>query len=112
MPETAGPSEGVNRSGRLGADPFGPSITARYQPGLVSQGVAAEPVAAGWKLAREQLDEYAARSHRLAGEVADSGVFDREIVPITLPDGNRVDRDETISRGQRREKRRPHWRGR
>lgn len=86
-------------SARLGADPFGPSVTARYRPGLVSQGVAAELVAARWKLAREQLDEYAARSHRLAAEAADSGAFDREIVPIALPDGSRVLRDETIRRG-------------
>ncbi|HEY2203369.1 MAG TPA: thiolase family protein [Pseudonocardia sp.] len=91
-------------SARLGADPYGPSVTARYAPGLVSQGVAAELVAARWKLAREQLDEYAARSHRLAAQAADSGGFDREIVPVTLPDGRRVDRDESIRRGTTAEK--------
>jgi acetyl-CoA acyltransferase len=84
---------------RLGADVHGPSVTARYSPGLVSQGVAAELVAARWKLSREQLDEYAVRSHRLAGEAADSGAFDDEIVPITLPDGEVVARDESIRRG-------------
>jgi acetyl-CoA acetyltransferase family protein len=86
-------------SNRLGADIHGPSVTARYAPGLVSQGVAAELVAARWKLSRDQLDEYAARSHRLAGEAADSGAFDGEIVPITLPDGSVVERDESIRRG-------------
>jgi acetyl-CoA acyltransferase len=85
-------------SARLGADPFGPSVTARYEPGLVSQGVAAELVAARWKLTRDQLDEYAARSHRLAGEVADSGGFDAEIAPVVLPDTTRVHRDESIRR--------------
>ena len=84
---------------RLGADPAGPTVTARYSPGLVSQGVAAELVAARWKITREQLDDYAARSHRLAGEAADSGGFEPEIVPITLPDGTVVNRDETIRRG-------------
>jgi acetyl-CoA acyltransferase len=92
---------GVNR---LGADVHGPSVTARYQPGLVSQGVAAELVAARWKLSREQLDEYAVRSHRLAGDAADSGGFDGEIVPITLPDGTVVTHDESIRRGSSAEK--------
>ena len=91
-------------SSRLGADVHGPSVTARYAPGLVSQGVAAELVAARWKLSREQLDDYAARSHRLAGEAADSGGFDGEIVPITLPDGTVVARDESIRRGTTAEK--------
>jgi acetyl-CoA acyltransferase len=89
---------------RLGADVYGPSVTARYAPGLVSQGVAAELVAARWKLTREELDAYAARSHQLAGQAADSGGFDREIVPVTLPDGGVVDRDESIRRGTTAEK--------
>ncbi|MDN5861406.1 MAG: thiolase family protein, partial [Pseudonocardia sp.] len=89
---------------RLDADPYGPSVTQRYTPGLVSQGVAAELVAARWKLSREQLDEYAARSHARAAAAADSGGFDGEIVPITLPDGARVDADESIRRGTTAEK--------
>jgi len=91
-------------SNRLGADVYGPSVTARYEPGLVSQGVAAEIVAARWKLSREQLDDYAARSHRLAAAAADGGGFDAEIVPITTPDGSVVDRDESIRRGTTSEK--------
>ncbi|SHK52620.1 acetyl-CoA acyltransferase [Pseudonocardia thermophila] len=89
---------------RMDADPYGPSVTERYAPGLVSQGVAAELVAARWKLSREQLDEYSARSHERAGAAADSGGFDREIVPITLPDGTVVDKDESIRRGTTPEK--------
>ncbi|MEU7811777.1 thiolase family protein [Pseudonocardia sp. NPDC049154] len=89
---------------RLEADIHGPSVTVRYAPGLVSQGVAAELVAARWKLSREQLDDYSARSHRLAGEAADSGAFDDEIVPIALPDDTVVDRDESIRRGTTVEK--------
>ncbi|WP_103380632.1 thiolase family protein [Pseudonocardia dioxanivorans] len=86
-------------SARLGADPYGPSVTARYAPGLVAQGVSAELVAARWKLSREQLDDYAARSHARAAAAADSGGFDREIVPIPLPDGGAVTADESIRRG-------------
>ena len=34
---------------------------------------------------REQQDEFAARSHRLAAEAAAKGVFDDEIVPVEIP---------------------------
>lgn len=91
-------------SNRLGADIHGPSVADRYTPGLVSQGVSAELVAARWKLSRDQLDDYAVRSHRLAGEASDSGAFDNEIIPITLPDGTVVARDESIRRGTTNEK--------
>lgn len=86
-------------SARLGADPHGPGVRRRYEPGLVSQGVSAELVAARWKLTREQQDEYAARSHALAAEAADTGRSAGELVPITTPDGAVVDADETIRRG-------------
>lgn len=78
-------------SARQGADPFGDGVASRFAPGLVSQGVAAELVAARWKLDRTTLDEYAVRSHRLAA----SAPFEREILPIRIPAGV-VDRDETI----------------
>ncbi|GEL21567.1 putative acyl-CoA thiolase [Pseudonocardia sulfidoxydans NBRC 16205] len=88
---------------KLGADSAGPSVTARYAPGLVSQGVSAELVAARWKLSREQLDDYAARSHARAATAADSGGFDGEIVPITVGD-TVVSADESIRRGTTPEK--------
>ncbi|WP_217574404.1 thiolase family protein [Streptomyces sp. GbtcB7] len=84
---------------RIGMDPYGPSVTERYAPGLIPQGVAAELVAARWKISREQLDAYAVRSHRLAGDAADRGKSDGEIVPVTLPDGTTVRADEPIRRG-------------
>jgi acetyl-CoA acyltransferase len=74
-------------SARMGADPFGDGVAARFAPGLVSQGVAAELVAARWKLDRIALDEYAVRSHQLAALAP----FEREILPV-----GDVDRDETI----------------
>ncbi|HVW44009.1 MAG TPA: thiolase family protein [Amycolatopsis sp.] len=83
-------------SARLGKDTFGPSVTDRYAPGLVGQGISAELVAAKWNLSRESLDEYSARSHHRAHDAATGGLFAKEIVPITLPDGTRVGADETI----------------
>ena len=62
----------------LGQDPWGTLVHYRYPDGLVGQGISAELIAARWKLSREELDEFAARSHRL-GAAAD---FSREILPI------------------------------
>jgi len=84
----------------LGAEPFGPSVSARYHPGLVNQGVAAELIAERWKLDRVDLDSFAERSHRLAATTAAAGGFEREIIPIEISDaeGNRVQHteDETV----------------
>jgi acetyl-CoA acetyltransferase family protein len=85
-------------SARGDADPHGPRVAARYAPGLVPQGISAELVAEKWGLTRRQLDEFAVASHRRAAEAAASGAFDREIVPITTPDGV-VSADETIRPG-------------
>jgi acetyl-CoA acyltransferase len=85
-------------SARMDTDPYGSQVAERYAPGLVSQGIAAELVAARWNLGRDELDEYAVRSHRLAGEARDGGAFDREIIPIETPSGP-FDRDETIRSG-------------
>src|SRR5437588_5027135 len=44
-------------------------------------GITAENLAIRYKISRKQQDEFALRSHRLAGEATDSGAFAREIVP-------------------------------
>ncbi|SEO10337.1 thiolase family protein [Cryobacterium luteum] len=84
----------------LGQDPFGPSIRERFEGGLVGQGISAELVAARWGLDRATIDAFAARSHRLAAQAADQGLFDREIQPVivTRADGSTAvhNRDETI----------------
>nr|BFE61885.1 thiolase family protein [Dactylosporangium thailandense] len=66
----------------MGQDTQGPSVARRYPEGLVNQGVSAELIAQKWGLSRERLDEYSARSHRLAAETAKAGGFDGEIVPV------------------------------
>jgi len=103
----AGGVESMSRvvmgSARMGADPYGARVAERFAPGLVSQGVAAELVAAQWKLSRTELDEYAVRSHELAARTQASGAFDREIVPVQTPAGL-VRRDETIRAGTTVEK--------
>ena len=70
----AGGVESMSRvpmgSARMGADLYGPSSTARYAPGLVPQGISAELIAARWKLDRETLDAFSARSHQRAAAAA------------------------------------------
>jgi acetyl-CoA acetyltransferase family protein len=90
-------------SARMGADPHGPGVLARY-PGLVPQGVAAELIADRWGLSRTQLDEYSARSHERAAAVARAGGFDNEIVPVFAAKGAAVTADESIRPGTTIEK--------
>jgi acetyl-CoA acyltransferase len=91
-------------SNKLDMDTAGPSVTSRYAPGLVSQGIAAELVAAKWKLSREQLDTLSADSHARAEAARAAGEFAGEIVPITAPDGTVVSVDESIRPGTSVEK--------
>ena len=71
----------------IGRDPFGPALARRYPEGLVHQGISAELIAARWKLDREQLDAFSARSHARAAATAAAGGFDREIVPVRVGAG-------------------------
>ena len=47
-------------------------------------GVTAENVAAKWKITRDQQDAFAVESHRRAVAARDEGLFDSQILPITL----------------------------
>ena len=83
---------------RLDQNPYGEEFLKRYEPGLVSQGVSAELVAAKWDISRQELDEYSARSHERAHHARETGLFKREILPINTVNGV-VDQDETIRPG-------------
>ncbi|WKU19350.1 thiolase family protein [Advenella alkanexedens] len=83
---------------RLDQNPYGEAFLRRYEPGLVSQGVSAELVAAKWGISRQELDEYSARSHERAHQARETGLFRREILPIHTVNGV-VAQDETIRPG-------------
>ncbi|MEU4483095.1 acetyl-CoA C-acyltransferase [Micromonospora sp. NPDC023966] len=74
----------------------GPGVAARYQSGLVPQGVAAELIARKWDLSRTRLDEYAATSHQRAAEAWRQGRFAGQIAPLP---GIDLAMDETIRPG-------------
>jgi acetyl-CoA acyltransferase len=78
-----------------GSAPFGP-LVKRYPEGLAHQGIGAELITKRWGFTRADLDDFSARSHRLAAETAAAGGFDQEIIPITLPDGSLHTVDETV----------------
>ena len=73
-----------------GFNPFPPSVTGRYGVPMFSQFMGAEMIARKYGYSREQLDEYALRSHRRGAAATEAGAFESEVVPIevTLPDGS------------------------
>jgi len=69
--------------------------TAPDRYGNVTMGVTAENVARKYSFTRRQLDEFAERSHRLAAKAWDAGIFDEQLVPITVKD-KVMKRDESV----------------
>ena len=60
----------------------------------ISMGLTAENVADRYEVSRADMDKYAQRSQELAVASQESGYFDREIVPVKLPDGSEVAKDD------------------
>jgi acetyl-CoA C-acetyltransferase len=60
----------------------------------IAMGLTAENVAEKWEVSRSDMDKYAQRSQELAVASQESGFFDREIVPVELPDGTPVAKDD------------------
>lgn len=67
------------------------SDNIRRYHAFVSQGISAELIAERWGQTREQLDEFAHRSHMQAAKATKAGYFEREILPIPIKnDDNQV----------------------
>jgi acetyl-CoA acyltransferase len=69
--------------GSNGGD-LSPALLERWE--IVPQGISAEVLAREWGFSREQLDAYSLESHRRAIQTTDDGRFDRELVPVELPE--------------------------
>jgi acetyl-CoA C-acetyltransferase len=101
--------EAVSRAG-LGAGMMEESKNAKLNGSesslydvYIPMGMTAENVAERCHVTREQQDEWAVISQNRAVEARDSGHFDVEIVPVTVPahtetdqDGNQVEVPETV----------------
>jgi acetyl-CoA C-acetyltransferase len=60
----------------------------------IEMGITAVNVAKKYEVSRADMDKYAQRSQELAVKSQEDGFFDREIVPVELPDGNEVAKDD------------------
>lgn len=60
----------------------------------IAMGLTAENVAEKYEVSRADMDKYAQRSQELAVASQESGFFDREIVPVKLPDGTEAGKDD------------------
>ncbi|HEY6672180.1 MAG TPA: acetyl-CoA C-acyltransferase [Solirubrobacterales bacterium] len=60
----------------------------------IEMGVTAVNVAKRYEVSRADMDKYAQRSQELAVKSQEDGFFDREIVPVELPDGTEATKDD------------------
>jgi acetyl-CoA C-acetyltransferase len=96
----AGGVESVSRTGGRGFEAS--DMNPRFKPGsenfindvYISMGMTAENVADKYDVTRERMDEVAKMSQDRAVAAQESGFFDREISPYTLPDGTVVSKDD------------------
>jgi acetyl-CoA C-acetyltransferase len=65
----------------------------------IAMGQTAENVALRKDVSREEMDEFAARSQQLFEKATADGFWDRDVVPITTPDGQTVDKDDSPRAG-------------
>jgi acetyl-CoA C-acetyltransferase len=70
----------------------------------IAMGQTAENVALFTGIGREDQDHWGVRSQNKAEEAINSGFFEREIVPVTLPDGTVVSKDDGPRAGTTYEK--------
>ncbi|WP_099022523.1 acetyl-CoA C-acetyltransferase [Mycolicibacterium palauense] len=83
------------RSAETGADEWHDPRTDGHLPDVyIAMGQTAENVALYTGISREDQDRWGVRSQNRAEEAIKSGFFEREISPVTLPDGTVVTTDD------------------
>src|SRR3989454_121139 len=93
--------EGVSRYGSGYPDApdtynprLGPGNTEVDPDIYIAMGPAAENVPPREKISREEQDRYAVKSQNAAVQARDDGLFDREIIPVPLPNGQTFTKDD------------------
>ena len=71
-----------------------PGNAEEYPDIYIAMGQTAENVAEREKISREEQDRYAVKSQAAAVKARDDGFFDREIIPVPLPNGSTFARDD------------------
>jgi acetyl-CoA C-acetyltransferase len=97
LPDTHNPAFAAAQT-RTAGRAFGGAPTWTPTEGLpdiyIAMGHTAENVAEIENVSRAEMDEFAARSQQRAVAAQQNGFFDREITPVTRPDGSVVSRDD------------------
>ncbi len=71
-----------------------PGNTEEYPDVYIAMGQTAENVARREKISREEQDRFAVKSQDAAVKARDDGFFDREIIPVPLPNGEMFSKDD------------------
>jgi len=71
-----------------------PGNAEGYPDIYISMGQTAENVAEREDISREEMDHYAVKSQTLAVEAQSNGFFEREIIPVPLPNGTTMSKDD------------------
>jgi acetyl-CoA acyltransferase len=95
---------GASVAGGAHGMPFSEGFKTRYNGVFPNQGIGAEMIVERWGLSRTQLDEFSLGSHAKAAAAQDEGRFAGQIVPVTTPDGTKIEADEGVRRGSTVEK--------
>jgi len=71
-----------------------PGNTEEYPDVYIAMGQTAENVRIREKISREEMDRFALQSQQRAVQSQDNGFFEREIVPVPLPNGQTFTKDD------------------
>jgi acetyl-CoA C-acetyltransferase len=100
LPDTHNPvfaeaSARVAKTAESGADSWtDPRQNGDVPDIYVAMGQTAENLALLKDVSRQEMDEFAVRSQNLAEKAIDEGFWEREITPVTTPDGTVVSKDD------------------
>jgi acetyl-CoA C-acetyltransferase len=100
LPDTKNPfyADAEARSAKLaegGADSWADPRESGSVPDIyISMGQTAENLARIKNVSRQEMDEFAARSQNLAEKAIANGFWEREITPVTAPDGTQISADD------------------
>ncbi|MCZ1009563.1 acetyl-CoA C-acetyltransferase [Streptomyces lydicus] len=84
----------AGRAEQEGADWHDPREDGLIPDAYIAMGQTAENLARLKGVTRQDMDEFGVRSQNLAEKAINDGFWEREITPVTLPDGTVVSKDD------------------